>query len=62
MGIGLSLMVLKQITESMILSPQSYVIELLGVPVFILAMVFTATCIPTRRIISQEPYAGLRQS
>ncbi|WDD97433.1 FtsX-like permease family protein [Thalassomonas actiniarum] len=62
LGISLSLWIVSQISQSIIINGNSYVIGLLGIPIFITAMVLTATYIPSSKIIKQEPSEGLRQS
>ncbi|MCF2857594.1 ABC transporter permease [Pseudoalteromonas sp. SMS1] len=60
-GICLSLWVVNQISQSMLIGGDGYIIGLVGIPVFITLMVLTATYIPCRKITSQEPSEGLRQ-
>lgn len=61
LGISLSLWVVSQITASMVISGNSYLIGLVGIPIFIILMVLVATYIPSSKIIKEEPNEGLRQ-
>ena len=61
LGISLSLWLVSQLTESMVIVSSSYMIGLVGIPIFIIAMVLIATYIPSNKIIKQEPSEGLRQ-
>ena len=62
LGISLSLWVISQITKSMVIVGNSYIIGLVGIPLFIIAMVLIATYIPSSKITKEEPNEGLRQS
>ena len=62
LGLALSLWVVSQITQSMIIDVNSYIIGLAGIPLFITMMVLMATYIPTSKITKKEPSEGLRQS
>jgi len=61
-GISLSLWVVSQLTESLVVAGNSYLIGLMGIPTFIMIMVLVATYIPSSKIIKVEPSEGLRQS
>ncbi|ESP93117.1 ABC transporter permease [Pseudoalteromonas luteoviolacea] len=61
-GVCMSLMVLNQLSQSMLFSSDSYAFGIVGIPLFITLMVLTATYIPCRKITSQEPSEALRQS
>ena len=60
LGIMLSLWVVSQITQSMIINSNSYIIGLVGIPTLIIVMVLVATYIPTIKITKKEPSEGLR--
>lgn len=62
LGIVLSLWVVNQLSQSLIINGSSYVVGLLGIPTFITAMVLIATYIPSHKITKEEPSEGLRQS
>jgi len=62
LGISLSLWVVSQITKSMIIGGNSYLIGLAGIPIFIIVMVLIATYIPSSKITKKEPSEGLHQS
>lgn len=62
LGIVLSLWVVNQLSQSLIINGSSYVVGLLGIPTFITAMVLVATYIPSHKITKEEPSEGLRQS
>lgn len=61
-GVCLSLWVVSQISQSMLIGGESYMIGLVGIPAFITLMVLIATYIPCSKVIKQEPSEGLRQS
>jgi len=61
LGLTLSFWLVAQITNSMIIDNNSYLIALVGIPVFIIVMVLIATYIPSSRVIKQQPSEGLRQ-
>ncbi|QZO14971.1 ABC transporter permease [Pseudoalteromonas piscicida] len=61
-GILMPLWVISQITKSMIIDGNSYVIGLVGIPVFISLIVLWATYYPSNKMVKQEPCEGLRQS
>lgn len=61
-GLTLSLWVINQLTQSMIIDGASYLIGLIGIPFFIIVMVIVATLIPATKITNQQPSVALRQS
>ncbi|MBU2972190.1 ABC transporter permease [Pseudoalteromonas sp. C2R02] len=61
LGISLSLWIITQLTQSMIINHSSYFIGLVAMPIIIIIMVFIATYIPTRKIILMEPSEALHQ-
>jgi predicted permease len=61
LGISLSLWVVSQLTESLVIAGNSYLIAFAGIPAFIIVMVLVATYIPSSKITKQEPSEGLRQ-
>jgi len=54
-GIILSLWLVNNITDTMVINSNSYIISLIGVPALIIVMVIFATYIPTRKVIKLEP-------
>ncbi len=62
LGIILSIWIMNQLTQSIIIADSSYLIGILGIPCFITIMVLIATYIPTNKITKQEPNEGLRES
>jgi len=62
LGISLSLWVINQLSQSLIINGSSYIVGLVGIPSFIIIMVLVATYIPANRITKQEPSEALRQS
>lgn len=62
LGISLSLWVVDQITKSMVMDDNSYVIGLVGTPILISFLVLLATFIPIHKMTKQEPNEALRQS
>jgi predicted permease len=62
LGLSLSLWVVNQLTQSLVINASSYVIGLVGIPIFILAMVLLATYMPANKITKQEPSEALRES
>ena len=61
LGISLALWVMSQITKSMMIDGNSYLIGLVGIPMLIILMVLTATYIPASKITKKEPSEGLRE-
>ncbi|NQZ20701.1 MAG: ABC transporter permease [Colwellia sp.] len=61
LGISLSLWLISQITQSMIIDSNSYLIGLIGIPIFIIMMVLIATYLPASKVIKKEPSEGLRE-
>ena len=61
LGLTLSFWLVAQITNSMIIDNNSYLIALVGIPVFIIVMVLIATYIPSSKVTKQQPSEGLRQ-
>jgi len=61
LGISLSLWVINQLTQSMVITGNSYLIGLVGIPMFIVVMVLVATYIPSSKTIKEQPSEGLRQ-
>ena len=62
LGLCLSLWLVNQISQSMLIASTSYMAGLLGIPLFISIMVLIATYIPASNITRQEPAMALRQS
>jgi len=62
LGISLSLWIVSQLSQSLVINGNSYLIGMLGIPIFIIAMVLIATYIPSSNITKQEASEGLRQS
>ena len=61
-GLVLSFWVVNQITQSMVIDSTSYIVGILGIPLFIMMMVLLATFIPTKKITQMEPSQGLREN
>jgi putative ABC transport system permease protein len=61
LGISLAILVINQITQSMMIDINSYVIGLVGMPILIIFMVLIATYIPASKITEKEPGEGLRE-
>ncbi|PKG81501.1 ABC transporter permease [Colwellia sp. 75C3] len=58
-GITLSLWVVNQMTDTMVINQGSYLIGLLGIPLLIVIMVIVATYVPTRKVVLMEPSDAL---
>jgi putative ABC transport system permease protein len=58
-GITLSLWVVNQMTDTMVINQGSYLIGLLGIPLLIIIMVIVATYAPTRKVVLMEPSDAL---
>ncbi|GAA0344348.1 ABC transporter permease [Bowmanella denitrificans] len=60
-GLLISLWLVGQITQSIVLLGNSYLMGLLGIPAFIAILVLLATYLPTRKLLHKEPAAALHQ-
>jgi predicted permease len=58
-GITLSLWVVNQMTDTMVINQGSYLVGLLGIPLLIIIMVIVATYVPTRKVVLMEPSEAL---
>jgi len=61
-GLVITLWIVQQITNAMIILPGSYLLGFAGIPVFIAVMVCLATYIPSKKATQTEPVHGLRQA
>ncbi len=60
-GLALALWLVAQISDSMILDGNSYLLGLLGIPTFICMLVLIATYLPAAKSVRDQPIDGLRQ-
>ncbi|MFT5758467.1 MAG: putative ABC transport system permease protein [Alteromonadaceae bacterium] len=58
-GIALSLWVVKQMTDTMVINDASYLVGILGIPLLIIIMVLIATFVPIRKVVLMEPSIAL---
>ena len=58
-GIALSVWVVNQMTDTMVINDASYLIGLIGIPLLIIIMVIIATFVPTRKVVLMEPSIAL---
>jgi len=58
-GIALSVWVVNQMTDTMVINNGSYLVGLIGIPLLIIVMVLIATFVPTRRVVLMEPSIAL---
>jgi putative ABC transport system permease protein len=61
-GLGMSIWLIKLMSQTMIFSDTSYLIGLLGMPLMIGIMVLVATFIPTRQVVKMEPSDALHHN
>ena len=59
LGIGLSVALIKYMSNTIIINPESYGIALIGIPSLIIFMVLLATYIPTNAVLRMEPSDAL---
>lgn len=60
-GLSISLLIATEISSSIVLSSDDYLVGLVSIPLAISITVLLATVIPTTKITKQEPADGLRQ-
>lgn len=60
LGLGLSLLIIESMTDTMVMNQLSYYIGFIAMPLLIIFMVIVATYIPTRRVVLMEPSNALR--
>ena len=58
-GITMSLWVVNQMTDTMVINQGSYMVGLIAIPLLIIIMVLVATYVPTRKIVLMEPSDAL---
>jgi predicted permease len=58
-GITLSLWVVNQMTDTMVINQASYLVGLIAIPLLIIIMVLVATFVPTRKVVLMEPSEAL---
>jgi len=58
-GITLSLWVVNQMTDTMVINQGSYLVGLIAIPLLIIIMVLVATYVPTRKVVLMEPSEAL---
>jgi len=58
-GITLSLWVVNQMTDSMVINQGSYLVGLIAIPLLIIIIVAVATYVPTRKVVLMEPSDAL---
>ncbi len=58
-GITLSLWVVDQMTDTMVINQGSYLVGLIAIPLLIIIMVLVATYVPTRKVVLMEPSEAL---
>ncbi|WP_019029790.1 FtsX-like permease family protein [Colwellia piezophila] len=58
-GITLSLLVVNQMTDTMVINQGSYIVGLIAIPLLIIIMVLVATYVPTRKVVLMEPSDAL---
>jgi len=58
-GITLSLWVVDQMTDSMVINQGSYLVGLIAIPLLIIIIVAVATYVPTRKVVLMEPSDAL---
>lgn len=61
-GVSLSLLISSEISKSLVITSNDYLVGFISIPLAIIATVLIATFIPTLKITKQEPAEGLRQS
>lgn len=61
-GITFSIWLISLMSNTMIFSPNAYLLGVVGMPIFIIIMVLTATYTPTKRVVEKEPSEALHQN
>ena len=61
-GIGVALWLLSLMSQTLIFSNTSYILGMLVMPTLIIAMVLTATYLPTKKVIEMEPSDALHHN
>lgn len=61
-GISFSIWLISLMSNTMIFNSNSYLLGVVGMPLFIAAMVLIATYTPTKRVIEKEPSEALHQN
>lgn len=61
-GVGVALWLLSLMSQTLIFSNTSYILGMLVMPTLIIAMVLTATYLPTKKVIEMEPSDALHHN